>query len=138
MAAHCSVTLLRCACLRTLQLLMLTLFLPLRSHFFFAAGVKLTVEQFLNVVSAPGRMDDMRHSDAVYNYLEAMLKAYSTDADAETLCKVSRVAAAQEGLREYGMCAYWCAHIYCPIATCYRVAGLARAGLLGVPAAPRD
>lgn len=52
-----------------------------------AAGIKLDVEQFLNVVAAPGRMDDFRHAGEVYNFLEAMLKHYTRDEDAEAMCK---------------------------------------------------
>lgn len=52
-----------------------------------AAGVKLTIDEFLDVVSAPGRMDDMRHAEQVYNFLEVMLRHYKTDAEAESLCK---------------------------------------------------
>jgi hypothetical protein len=45
------------------------------------------VEQFLNVVAAPGRMDDFRHAGDVYNFLEGMLKHYTRDEDAEVMCK---------------------------------------------------
>lgn len=51
------------------------------------AGIKLDVEQFLNVVAAPGRMDDFRHAGDVYNNLEAMLKHYTRDEEAEAMCK---------------------------------------------------
>lgn len=45
------------------------------------------MEQFLNVVAAPGRLDDMHHCKDIYNFLEIMLKTYKRDEDAETLCK---------------------------------------------------
>jgi hypothetical protein len=52
-----------------------------------AAAAKLSVEEFLDVVAAPGRMDDMRHCEAVYGFLESLLKEFKGDADAEALCK---------------------------------------------------
>jgi hypothetical protein len=51
------------------------------------AGVKMSVDEFLDVVAAPGRMDDMRHAEGVYNFLEVLLRHYKTDAEAEALCK---------------------------------------------------
>ena len=51
------------------------------------AGVKITIEEYLDVVASPGRMDDMRHAEAVYNFLEFMLRTFKTDAEAEQLCK---------------------------------------------------
>jgi len=51
------------------------------------SGVKVTVEEFLDVSAAPGRMDDMRHAEATYNFLEVLLRHYKTDAEAEQLCK---------------------------------------------------
>lgn len=39
------------------------------------------------MAAAPGRMDDMRHAEAVYNFLEALLRHYKTDAEAEQMCK---------------------------------------------------
>jgi hypothetical protein len=50
-------------------------------------GIKLTVEEFLDVASAPGRCDDMRHSEAMYGFLETLLKFFKSDVEAETLCK---------------------------------------------------
>ncbi|RYG51065.1 hypothetical protein EON66_11180, partial [archaeon] len=50
-------------------------------------GVKMTPEEFLDVVASPGRMDDMRHAEGVYNFLEVLLRHYKTDAEAEQLCK---------------------------------------------------
>ena len=32
-------------------------------------------------------MDDFRHAGEVYNFLEAMLKHYTRDEDAEAMCK---------------------------------------------------
>lgn len=52
-----------------------------------ASGVKLTVEEFMDVIASPGRMDDMRHAEAVYNFLEVLLRHYKSDAEAEALCK---------------------------------------------------
>ena len=52
-----------------------------------ATGVKLSIDEFLDVVASPGRMDDMRHAEGVYNYLEVLLRHYKTDAEAEQLCK---------------------------------------------------
>jgi BTB/POZ domain len=49
--------------------------------------VKLTIEEFLDVVAAPGRMDDMRHAEAIYNFLEVLLRHYRSDSEAESLCK---------------------------------------------------
>jgi hypothetical protein len=51
------------------------------------SGVKVTIDEYLDVVAAPGRMDDMRHAEAAYNFLETMLRHYKTDAEAEQLCK---------------------------------------------------
>jgi len=48
---------------------------------------RMSVEEFLDVTAAPGRMDDMRHAEAVYGYLELMLRAFKTDEQAEALCK---------------------------------------------------
>lgn len=59
----------------------------LKVHVSEDTGVKLDVEQFLNVVAAPGRLDDMNHCKDIYNFLETMLKTYKRDEDAETLCK---------------------------------------------------
>jgi hypothetical protein len=38
-----------------------------------AALTVLTPEEFVEVVSAPGRVDDMRHCDGVYNCLETIM-----------------------------------------------------------------
>jgi hypothetical protein len=51
------------------------------------AGVKLSIEEFLDVVAAPGRMDDMRHAEGVFTFLEVLLRHYKTDTEAEQLCK---------------------------------------------------
>lgn len=59
----------------------------LKTHTAAESGIKLDVEQFLNVVAAPGRMDDFRHAGEVFGYLETMLKHYTRDEDAEVLCK---------------------------------------------------
>lgn len=59
----------------------------LKAHVAGEAGVKLDVDQFLSVVGAPGRQDDMRHAEDVYRALEAMLGHYTKDADADVLCK---------------------------------------------------
>jgi hypothetical protein len=58
-----------------------------------ASASRLSVEEFLEVTASPGRMDDMRHCEAVYGFLEAMLRLYRSDAEAEALCK---------GLHEFG------------------------------------
>ena len=51
-------------------------------------GVKMTVEEFIDVVGAPStRMDDYAHAAHVYEFLERMLRHYKADADAEALCK---------------------------------------------------
>lgn len=52
-----------------------------------SGGLRLSIEEFLEVTAAPGRMDDMRHCEAVYGFLEALLRAYRSDAEAEALCK---------------------------------------------------
>ena len=49
--------------------------------------VKMSIEEYLDVMAAPGRMDDMRHAEAAYNFLEVLLRHYKTDAEAEALCK---------------------------------------------------
>jgi len=51
------------------------------------SGVKITIEEYLDVVASPGRMDDMRHAEAVYNFLEFMLRTFKADAESEQLCK---------------------------------------------------
>ena len=52
-----------------------------------AGGVRLSIEEFLEVTAAPGRMDDMRHCEAVYGFLDVLLRTYRSDAEAEALCK---------------------------------------------------
>lgn len=52
-----------------------------------AGGVRLNIEEFLDVVAAPGRLDDMRHAEAVYAFLEVLLRHFKGDAEAEQLCK---------------------------------------------------
>lgn len=52
-----------------------------------SSGVKVSIDEFLDVVAAPGRMDDMRHAEQIYNYLEAMLRHFKSDTEAEQLCK---------------------------------------------------
>lgn len=59
----------------------------LDSHISEDAGVRLTLEEWMDVVASPGRQDDMRHAETVYNFLEVMLRHYKTDAEAEQLCK---------------------------------------------------
>jgi len=45
------------------------------------------VEEFIDVVSSAGRMEDMRHCEAIYAFLEIMLKTYTGDDEAEQLCR---------------------------------------------------
>lgn len=50
-------------------------------------NVELGVDEFIEIVAAPGRMEDMRHCESLYNFLESMLREYTQDEDAEKLCK---------------------------------------------------
>lgn len=47
----------------------------------------MPVEDFVEVVSAPGRVEDMRHSETLFGLLEVMLAAHPSDEAAERLCK---------------------------------------------------
>lgn len=51
------------------------------------AGVRVTVEEFLDVVRAPGRLDDMRHCEGLFSLLETLLRHFRGDSEAEALCK---------------------------------------------------
>ncbi len=66
------------------------------------------MEDFLNVVAAPGKLDDMHHCQALYTFLSAMLNTYQADSDAETLCR---------GLHELG---FWVSLPHSVIEEAYR------------------
>ncbi|CAE7466382.1 RPT2, partial [Symbiodinium sp. KB8] len=48
---------------------------------------KLAVDEFVEVVAAAGRIDDMGHCEAVYRLLEVMMQHHTSDAEAEVMCK---------------------------------------------------
>lgn len=50
-------------------------------------AVQLSVDEFVDVVSSSGRMEAMRHCEAIYAFLEVMLKTYTGDEEAEQLCR---------------------------------------------------
>jgi len=80
----------------------------LKTHISPETGVQLNVEDFLNVVAAPGKLDDMAHCQALYGFLAAMLTSYKADADAEALCR---------GLHELG---FWVSLPHAVIEEAYR------------------
>lgn len=47
----------------------------------------LTEAEFIEVVSATGRMDDMRHCDAVYSFLEVLLRQLPEEDAVVDVCK---------------------------------------------------
>jgi hypothetical protein len=49
--------------------------------------LSLTDDEFIEVVSSTGRMDDMRHCDAVYSFLEVLLHQASDEGGIEKICK---------------------------------------------------
>jgi hypothetical protein len=49
--------------------------------------VALSVDEFIEVVQSPGRMEDMRHCEGVYVFLETMIRKFPDDATIEQLCK---------------------------------------------------
>ena len=52
-----------------------------------AGGMRIATDEFLDVVAAPGRMDDMRFCEAVFGVLGVLLRHFREDAEAEKLCK---------------------------------------------------
>ena len=52
-----------------------------------APAPHLSVEDFLSVVAASGKLDTQAHCEALYGYLAAMLHDYKSDTDAEALCR---------------------------------------------------
>jgi hypothetical protein len=52
-----------------------------------ATAPHLSVEDFLNVVAASGKLDVPAHCEALYAYLSHMLQEYKLDTDAEALCR---------------------------------------------------
>ena len=47
----------------------------------------LSVEDFLSVVAASGKLDSQPHCEALYPFLAGMLHDYKSDTDAEALCR---------------------------------------------------
>lgn len=52
-----------------------------------SSGGRLSVDEFLDVCKAPGRLDDMRHCEGLFGLLEVMLQVFRGDSEAEALCK---------------------------------------------------
>lgn len=49
--------------------------------------VALSIDEYVEVVQAPGRMEDMRHCEGVYAFLEVLIRKFADDASIEQLCK---------------------------------------------------
>lgn len=51
-------------------------------------NVELGIDEFIEVVSAPGRMEDMRYCESLYNYLEILLREFGKEEEnVDKLCK---------------------------------------------------